>query len=436
MKLVGKIFLFPVLYNFIFPVRLVVFPYVAELILGASLLYFIGVVSISGCSRLIARREVVRLICAWVVLFAVAFFSVVINGTYDFGMVVVLCNYIFTLLYALFFAASLASGGFGKVRGGQSVIRIVVACCVLIALSVYLDVFIPAAKNFFLAYIYKSGNIDYEDSFRASGLSVSGGAALSFALALGCGLSLLVAVTAVRSWDRLVFYSAGLFLLCSTIFVGRSGVVFALVFTLASLRHVSLGRFAYLATAIIGMALIGSFFLPMLSDDASTYFSHHVLEVVDNYRNHGKIESSTTDAVESMYFLPRIENLIYGAGFLNEASGGYILPDPGYMKVLLAFGVFGAVLFYMVAFRLVRGCYRYLRRTFDGGGVIILAMMLSYFIFEFKEPAFYQNYEFRILILCFSMAVVQRAVDAQSRRFVEQQGVLDSPPIASEVAQG
>ncbi|WP_371192558.1 hypothetical protein [Glaciecola sp. SC05] len=117
-----------------------------------------------------------------------------------------------------------------------------------------------------------------------------------------------------------------------------------------------------------------------------------------------------------MFYWPSVEHFLFGAGFLNESNHGYYLPDPGIMKILLAFGIFGFISFYLFNIFSAAIFLRFFDSFNDFSVKIFMAtLILLTFAFEFKEPGLYQNYNFKIFaLLVMSYLLVGRALEKET----------------------
>jgi hypothetical protein len=192
-------------------------------------------------------------------------------------------------------------------------------------------------------------------------------------------------------------------------FVGRTGMVLAIVFVLVSLRYLSFGRGFNLAVTVAAVVWFASSFIGDISSSAQKYYQVHSFELFNSYLETGRFESKSTDAVAEMYFMPDARHLFIGAGYINGSHFGYASVDPGYMKILLAVGISGFILFYGGCVLIVRNAYRGLVDYAPKLKVLLIVVLLSYFVFEAKEPGLYQNYAFRILVLLSVFPFINRA---------------------------
>lgn len=57
-----------------------------------------------------------------------------------------------------------------------------------------------------------------------------------------------------------------------------------------------------------------------------------------------------------MYFLPEWNHFLYGGGYWRYPTHEYLLSDVGYIKMLMGYGIFGFLVFYIFIFFLKHSC--------------------------------------------------------------------------------
>lgn len=407
--------LIAILFNYIFPLRPVGFPYLAEFIYAITLFWLISRLVRKDGIGLVSNRRGLRFLLFVTVLTLVCGTSTLINGTGDLGMLQVFANFTFAWVYAAILIAGVRVGAFGRNITYENILAGIVVSASIVGITVFMEVFSPQMKGLFSSLISKSGNIVFAESYRASGIAAGGGASLSFAMSVSCGLALIMAIrTDKQAWKVACSLSA-FSLLIATIFVGRTGMLLAIVFFLASLRYLSFGRlFNLIVTALAVVWVAWSFTLDM-SGSALEYYQVHSFEFFNNYLETGQIGSKSSTAVADMYFIPQPRHLLLGAGYISGSHFGYPSVDPGYLRVLLAGGVVGFGLFYSGCIGALRSAYKGLAIYAPRQKALIVILLLSYFVFEAKEPGLYQNYGFRILAVLSVYLFIYRARSSPHR---------------------
>ncbi|VAW76722.1 hypothetical protein MNBD_GAMMA12-3543 [hydrothermal vent metagenome] len=378
------------IYNFIYPIRLAVIAgsefYLYFILLAQSLFYL---KYINYTPRL---RFFYPLMYSALLLMCMSIISIYINGSNDYLGVLVIVKYIFAIVMS--YIVSIIVIDHYAEDSVLFLIKTMVLSALLISITCALEFFLPSFKAFFAMLIETSGNIEYEESFRVHGLATGGGASLSVGLALSSvlGLFLFEKSNGLKS----VFWgSVSLFIFVSTLFVGRTGLFLLLFFYL--MYFASTISFRGVLVVILVIVLMYTF-VGSVQEEQLNIFYNYSLEPLMNYIENGVIESKTTTGLMSMYYMPDAFHVLFGAGYWRYPTHGYDLSDVGYMKIIMAYGFIGAMVFYSLQLYIYSHAYSFFvkRYKFKIGFLFIFYVL---FIAELKEEFFVQNYAFKILIL-------------------------------------
>lgn len=238
-----------------------------------------------------------------------------------------------------------------------------------------------------------------EHPFLLRGLSSAGGAGLSVVNALAILLFIFLVVNKKISSGTALFCS--LVIVLSTIFIGRTGLIFGLLFLFVLLvvliiQNLRSGLDGFLrAVALILFLLFTIMFALNFDFDFNPEVFNWAFEWVDGLLS-GRLETASSDDLKSMLFLPDNPlHFLFGIGFFEGNNDLYPRTDSGYLKTILSVGVlFGYLLYFVIVFMFFRLCkvskkYRWLV-------VSVLAFML---FVEVKEPFLYQNFAARVIFL-------------------------------------
>lgn len=386
-------------YNFVFPIRLRIVPGV-ELALY-SLTLFMGVFHYGYLKQIIKLELFLPVLFLSLCLLALGSFSILYNGSNDYLSFVIVIKYLFALLCSYILVVSLFR--YMKEDAFTFLLKVIVLSSLLIAVTCLLEFFVPSAKAFFAALINTSGNIEYDTSFRVHGLATGGGASLSVGLAIGSVLALYLSVTQKKNMAFWAIVASVIYISC--LFVGRTGFyLLSLFYVVYILSKLSVRGFAvvlllgYLISVVIGM----------VAAEQIEFLFNHGFEPFKNYMESGRLESKTTNAVMDMYYFPDWDHMLLGAGFWRYATYDYYLSDSGYMKVLLAFGIFGFIVFYSTQLYLYSKAFFFYQRRFKftlGFTFVFFVLFLT----ELKEAFFVQNYAFKMILLLILLAFTHRA---------------------------
>lgn len=394
------------LFNFIFPVRLAFIPGSAYLILMPVIFMFI-LQTLKSASKFSSRDEPVRFILiavtVFIILFSLAVFSVVVTESNDFVVFKVLPVFLSTVIISFIMGYELAASDKKYERTVTVFFERIAIISLILSASVLLEVFFPVIKDLINSLISKSSNINFETGYRASGLASSGGAAQSFGMSL-CFIFVLIGLRTLKltfKWS-IIFNASALMTLAAVFFVGRSGFMFCLLgWVIFFLETLFLSKVKVKFTMLLSLLIFTSlvvFAIDFIEPKVLDFFFGYSLELFNNFITTGELKSKSTSHLSTMYFFPEAFHFIFGGGFYAEPMHGYPLPDPGVMKVLLAFGVFGFIVFYTFASYFLFTLRKVLDRVTPKKSLLTIFLVLTFVIYEFKEPGLYQNYAFRLAV--------------------------------------
>lgn len=419
-KFLLKFLLVVAIYNHIFPVRLIVLPFLSEIIMIFSLIPFLFVLLKSKFVLTLSKNLSLYLQCLIFVcglLFVLGFFSYLYNYSADYGFLIIIFSFLSKFVYVVFL---LYWGVYLFTENEEFklfILKIIFWSGFVVSLSVIAEVFIPSFKDFILHYLLKTSNINFDVSLRASGFATGGGATQSLVLCTTFAIGLILSRLDCSNSTAL-YAACSILILLSIIFVGRTGLYFSLLLGLTWI--VFLSGFKSLLRFTIGIGALSLLCVYLFStgyftldEGALEFYSSHSFELFNNFFETGSLQSDTTSEVSKMLYFPSVQHFIFGAGFVSEASHGYYLPDPGVMKVLLAFGIYGFIVFYTFNILSAFVFFRFFNSFKDRSvKVFVSLLMCLIFLFEFKEPGLYQNYNFKVFVLIvISYLILQRKIN-------------------------
>ena len=214
------------IYNFIFPIRLVIFPQFAFLLyalLLAQVIYYRSLFKIFTQTALFLPTLFMSS-----TLLLLAMFSIISNQSNDLLGIVIIMKFIFALVSSLIITMFIISQY--NNNSLLLLIKIIVISTFVIACVCVAEFLIPGVKILLTNIIYDPpGHTYYAESFRAKGLASSGGSALSVGLATGAILSMFM-VTRTQGLKSYFWMFCTFIISSSTLFVGRTGLFIVLVF--------------------------------------------------------------------------------------------------------------------------------------------------------------------------------------------------------------
>lgn len=242
-----------------------------------------------------------------------------------------------------------------------------------------------------------SGTSYLEHSFRIRGLAIAGGASLSVVIAFGILMSMYLYFIKYISLQVTVVLI--IIMNISNIFTGRTGLLLGLMFSfilIILLLYKSFFNFKLLIKNILLSIVIIALFVTFLSDyKLNNDVFYWAFEIFIKFSDSGKIESSSSNELLTMFLLPdNIVHLLFGIGFYEGDNPlNYSRSDVGYIKSVFSIGLLLSIVMYALLFNLI-----YKLRNIDYVvKVSIPFVILLLMLIELKEPFLYQNYLSRVI---------------------------------------
>lgn len=242
-----------------------------------------------------------------------------------------------------------------------------------------------------------SGTSYLEHPFRIRGLAIGGGAALSVVIAFAILISVYLYFVKYLSLQVAVVLI--IIMNISNIFTGRTGLLLGLIFSstlIILLFYKSIFNLKLFIKNILLSVVVITLFLIFLNnyklnDDVFNW----AFEIFINFLDSGKLESSSSNELQTMFLLPdNISHLLFGIGFYEgENPLNYIRSDVGYIKSVFSIGLLLSIFMYALLFNLIYKLKNIDYITKIGIPFVILLLMLI----ELKEPFLYQNYLSRVI---------------------------------------
>lgn len=388
-------------YNFVFPIRLKILP-------GSEIFLYLVTMSMAifhfNYLKRFYKLEIFQpLIFFTLALLILAIFSILLNNSYDLLPLISIVKFVFAIFLSFIFSL-ISLKKYGE-YSFKIIIILFVLSCLLISITCMLEFFFPIFKMIFANLINTSGNIEYAESFRVHGLATGGGASLSVGLAIGSVLSLFLSNNYKGSqsilWGGIAFY-----IFITTILVGRTGFFLLLLFYFS---HFSF-KLSLKSILLVSLVMFLVFFIvSQLNEDVLNLLYGYGLEPIKNYNETGSFESKTTNQVINMFYLPEPLHFLFGAGYWRYPTHGYSLSDVGYMKVLMSYGIFGFIIFYLFQFFIYLKAFIFYSKKFNSK-LIFLFIFFIMFLTEFKEEFFVQNYAFKMIVFLAVFSFTKKAL--------------------------
>lgn len=168
-------------------------------------------------------------------------------------------------------------------------------------------------------------------------------------------------------------------------FYGRSGLLVSLLMVGIGIMYLVIIHKQYkLFYSIVGIGIVSFVLITILSqynEDIAAWYNW-AMEPIISLLETGEIQTSSTDTLWSMWFVPELKTLLIGDGYYTSplTSGYYMNTDVGYLRPVLFYGFFYTILSLLVPTML----------GFEMGKdnkenkLLMLMLLVAMFIFEIK----------------------------------------------------
>lgn len=175
------------------------------------------------------------------------------------------------------------------------------------------------------------------------------------------------------------------FALIGNAFYGRSGLLVSLILiALGAIYFVFVHKKVKYIFYLIGSILIVFVFLTIIKEFNATLASWYgwMMQPFVSIFESGRIETTSTDALWDMWFVPEPSTLVFGDGFYTSPTSGryYMGTDVGFIRPILFFGSFFMMAIFVVPAALSIGIGIKSRLNSFFAAMILLTL----FIFEVK----------------------------------------------------
>ena len=274
------------------------------------------------------------------------------------------------------------------------IILFIVICISLNSIIILFEYLFPSFRVILESIFTENTSIDYSSSaLRFRGFSASGGAGLSVLNAISILLIFYLSIN-----NRIKFDIGFILILVNTtatVFIGRTGLIFSLIFTFIFFIsplffNYKYTRFKYLFYLLLILLVI--YILNNFQLDSEIY--NDSFEWVDGLK-YGELKTSSSDDLfENHFHLPdNIFDIILGIGLFEGDST--LRSDSGYMKSILSIGLINSlILYFCLIFNFLQ-----LNKISHNYKFLVYPILFFMLAIEVKEPFIYQNFASRVLFL-------------------------------------
>lgn len=283
--------------------------------------------------------------------FIVCLIVPVVLGTYDFSIVKTKLNFIASSLAVYVVASSFASNNnitdknFFNFLLGVFFVQVILVILMLIN-SDFSQVITSFTRS------SDQGTRVLESYAGARGLGIADSSAFGFAIVMG----LFILLTFFSYKNNFIGFKFFIILLLlgavASISAGRTamlGLIFGVIYLFLNFNN--LRSFVTLALISLIFLGVGLFLISIDRNDIQNetlgYFYSYSMEPLLNYMDDGVLTSSSTEALQRMYFPLSEKQYLIGDGMYMDGESYYMGTDAGYMRFILFYGMFFSSLLYL-----------------------------------------------------------------------------------------
>lgn len=341
----------------------------------------------------LGENYVIKIITSYIILILLGFYLPIFHSTYEFSILKSNFLTLFIVILGVLFY-NLIVYKIPNENREKFILYFLIILYVIQTIIQILAFVSPSIKN--IINLFQKENVAERDYGGIRALALTGNP--FFALASGYGLAFIILIRYVIITNQYFNLRNSIYfilLFIGSFFAGRTAFIglFLGVLYLMLNKGNFFKNFFYFFKLIIGvlffLILIYLFLLPdsiknVVQDDLLPF----AFEMYYNYEKTGNFTTTSTDALDEMYFPIEYDTFLFGdAKFMNNDGTYYMHTDAGYMRYTLFYGIFINCLLSIIFF--VSHFYRPIRQTlnfdkievsnlFYFGVIIIYLLLLQY----------------------------------------------------------
>ncbi|MDC5477335.1 hypothetical protein OHW93_13480 [Acinetobacter baumannii] len=273
-----------------------------------------------------------------------------ILGTYDFSIIQTKINFIASLLATYILARSFSSNNNITDKQFFNLLLVIFSIQVILIVGMLINSDFSQAITSFTRSSDQGARV-LESYAGARGLGIADSSAFGFAIVMG----LLIFLTFFAYKNNFISFKYFIVLLLlgsvASISAGRTavlGIMFGLVYLLLNFKNYR--SLLTLISIFLFFILIGSILISIdrnsIENETLGYFYSYSMEPILNYINEGSFASTSTDALQNMYFPLTEQQYLIGDGRYMDGESYYMATDAGYMRFTLFYGGGFSLMFY------------------------------------------------------------------------------------------
>ncbi|QYK00274.1 hypothetical protein [Shewanella psychrotolerans] len=375
-------------------------------------------------TSLIKNKFVISSLVIFLFLLLFSLFVTTLHNQYDFTIGRTLTNN----FLSTFGCVALVSLIF-TYAGKRNIIDLMVHVLFIQTFLILIMLLSPEVRELIQSFIRTDSQLERMATYNnVRGLGVSGSVAFGLAITMGFLGFLLHYWFAFYNKNSNSLYTFIIFVLCllAALSAGRTAVLgFAVgfVFYLFSMNFSGLLRSSFKQVVIFGF-IVSSVTVYVLNNEflmeVAFLYSRYVFRFVWNYLETGSFAVNSLTALDNMYFIPPLQEVLIGSGqYINFDGTHYMHTDAGYMRFMLFFGGTPSLLIYVIYIFMNFWAYENVKSVMPRSALFYSMFIFISFVFHYKGEVIFFSVAFMKIfylvtfyyLLCNKLNTTNQAVE-------------------------
>lgn len=276
----------------------------------------------------------------------------------------------------------------------------------------------PSIQKVVFDYIGTNGShVRYEGDYRFRAIGLTGFSSYTMAVCQSFGLYLFHLLWTFKLSIKESIISIVLFflVLISAILSARTAFIFIIPLFIQYILFLCFSNNRLLKSKLKLILLILFVSLVYLITMSSSFQSDEIIrmqkwifELFINFNQNGSFNTSSSDSLKSLFFIPKESTILWGDGKYLLSDGQYYMhTDVGYLRVLLYGGVIGSILFYSPFIYVSYLLFKTSSRVFGellSFSLLIFSSLL--FVVNIKGSIFFDGFNTQKMIFIFVYSLI------------------------------
>lgn len=421
---------------FAFPLPLVGNSAYLALVLSFAFL-LVSQTAMNCFTNLIKNKFVIFSLVIFLSLLLFSLFVTTFHNQYDFTIVRTLTNNFLSTIGCVALVSLIYSWA-----GKRNIMDLMVHVLFIQTFFILIMLLSPDIRELIQSFIRTDSQMERMATYNnVRGLGISGSVAFGLAITMGLLGFLLHYWFAFYNKKSNSLYTFIVFVLCllAALSAGRTavlGFVVGFVFYLFSMNFSGLLRSSFKQVLIFGV-IVSSVTVYVLNNEflmeVAFLYSRYVFRFVWNYLETGSFAVNSLTALDNMYFVPPLREMLIGSGqYINFDGTHYMHTDAGYMRFMLFFGGVASVLMYVIYIFMNFWAYAKVKSVMPRSALFYGMFIFISFVFQYKgEVIFFSVAFMKIFYLVTFYYLLSKTFNPATQTIVRKDFTVSEPKISA-----